>query len=42
MTDAELKELAELRHKWGCSDITPTQLTRLAELENKEAACMSK
>jgi hypothetical protein len=34
MTTEEHCEHAELIHKFGCSDITPAQLERLAELDS--------
>jgi hypothetical protein len=34
MTTEEHREHAELIHKFGCSDITPAQLERLAELDS--------
>lgn len=33
MSEAEKREHADLIHKWGCSDITPKQELRLAELD---------
>ncbi len=32
---SETEELEKLRHKWGCTDILPEQITRMEELERK-------
>lgn len=42
MTDYERKELAQLHHKWGCSDITPEQIRRMEELEAREVRTCSR